>query len=346
MKRRTSSRLTATLNLIANILGLALLGTVTAPNALAAQSIAVEQVSNYELRPQTAETAEVVTFSPVTGRYQTTPGSVLTLANPFDNAAVDYAVVDGQALEPGTLIAQLNGPSVEHFFHRVDMLQEQYAVATRQYQSKKRLFENNAIAADEWQQFLTHYISLSDTFHEINVVLNRVQQTGEQSAKLISTEAGIWRTSTNSQQLGSLLTKERLAVVAEIPLAQAKNITHVQINSLQLPVRQREQTVRNGFVRVWSEPPGQVAWTIDQRFTVEPQAKLENTYRVPASAIATLQDQAVVFSIDNSTIKAVPVELLSLQNAHYFVLSATALNRIATNSVAALKVIANEQEAQ
>lgn len=345
MKRRTPSRLT-TINRIATILGLALLGTATTANALAAQSIAVEQVSNYELRPQTAETAEVVTFSPVTGRYQTTPGSVLTLPNPFDNAAVDYAVVDGQVLESGTLIAQLNGPSIEHFFHRVDMLQEQYAVATNQYQSKKRLYENNAIAADEWQQFLTQYINLSDTLHEINVVLDRVKQTGEQSAQLIATETGIWRTSTHSQQLGSLHTQERLAVVAEIPLAQAKSITHLQINSLQLPIKQREQTVRNGFVRIWSEPPGQVAWTINQRFTVEPQAKLENAYRVPASAIATLQEETVVFSMDSSTIKAVPVELLSLQNTHYFVQSETALNRIATHSVAALKVIADEQEAQ
>ncbi|RUO76173.1 membrane fusion-like protein [Idiomarina seosinensis] len=346
MKRRPPSNLTTSIKCITNILSLALLGVATATNALAAQSIAAEQVSNYELRPQTAETAETVTFAPVTGRYQTTPGSVLTLSNPFDNAAIDYAVVDGQTLELGTLIAQLNGPSVEHFFHRVDMLQEQYDVATKQYQSKKRLYENNAIAADEWQQFLTQYINLSDTMHDINVVLRRVTQTGEQSAQLIATESGIWRTSSNSQQLGSLLTQERLAVVVEIPMAQAKRITHLQINSRQLPVRQREQTVRNGFVRVWSESPGQVAWTIDQRFTVDPQAKLENAYRVPASAIATLQDQVVVFSMDNSTIKAVPVELLSLQNTHYFVQSATSLNRIATNSVAALKVITEEQEAQ
>lgn len=346
MKRRTHSHLTATINGIVTLLSLALFGVVTASNASAAQSIAVEQVSNYELRPQTAETADVVTFAPVNGRYQTTPGNVLTLPNPFDNAAVDYAVVDGQQLEPGTVIAQLTGPSVEHFFHRVDMLQEQYAVATQQYQNKKRLFENNAIAADEWQQFLTQYINLSDTLHDINVVLRRVTQTGEQSARLIATESAIWRASNNSQQLGSLLTESRLAVVAEIPVAQAKRITHLQINSLQLPVNQREKTVRNGFVRVWSEPPGHLAWTIDQRFTVEPQAKLENAYRVPASAIATLQDKTVVFSIEDAVIKAVPVELLSLQNTHYFVQSETALNRIATNSVAALRVIAEEQEAQ
>ena len=344
MKRRNPSRRANIL--IVNILGLALLGAATATNALAAQSIAADQISNYELRPQTAEKAEMVAFAPVTARYQTTPGSVLTLPNPFDNAAVDYTVVDGQALESGTLIAQLSGSSVEHFFHRVDILQEQYNVASKQYQSKKRLYENNAIATDEWQQFLTQYINLSDTLHDINVILKWVAQTGEQSAKLLATEPGVWRTSDNSQQLGSLLTKERFAVVAEIPIAQAKRITHLQINNLQLAVRQREQTVRNGFVRVWSESPRQVDWAIDQRFTVAPLAAIDNAYRVPASAIATLKDQAVVFNIENTVINAVPVELLSLHGSYYFVQSTIPLDNIATHSVAALKVIAEEREAQ
>ncbi|MGM0526122.1 MAG: membrane fusion-like protein [Pseudomonadota bacterium] len=346
MKSRTPSPLAATIGHISRILGLAILGTVTTTTTLAAQSISVEQVSHYDLRPQQAKKAERVSFPPVTGRYQATPGSMLTLPNPFENAAVNYLIVDGQKVEDGTLIAQLHGPSVEHFFHRVETIKEQYDVAAKQYQSKKQLYQKNAIAADEWQQFLTHYISLSDTLHDVNVVLRRVTQTSEQSAKLIAKESGIWRNSHNDQELGTLLTRARLAIVAEVPVEQAHRITSLEVNSKQLQVRQREQTVRNGFVRLWSEPPRQTDWIIGQRFTVEPQSIIDDAYRVPASSIATLKDQAVIFTIENATITAVAVELLSFRDGHYFIQSTAPLNNIATHSVAALKVLAKEQEAQ
>lgn len=346
MKRCNLSRLAATLSPIVSVIALALSGLATTTTVLAAQSISVEQVSNYDLRPQAAVKADNVAFAPVTGSYQTTPGSVLTLPNPFENAAVDYQVVDGQAVESGTLIAQLHGPSVEHFFHRVETLQEQYDVAAKQYQSKKKLYQNNAIAADEWQQFLTQYISLNDTLHEINVVLRRVKQTAAQSAQLIATEPGVWRTSSNGQQLGTLTAHARLAIVAEVPIEQAKRISSLNINGQKLRVSQREQTVRNGFVRIWSEPPENINWTIGQRVNVVPQATIENAYLLPASAIVTLQDQPVIFSIENATINAEPIELLSLSGEHYFVRSTTPLNIIATHSVAALKVIAEDEGAQ
>ncbi len=314
--------------------------------AFAAQSIALERVKNYELRPEPAIKVEQVNFSPVIGRYQSAPGRLLTLSNPFESAAVNYQVADGQHVSQGDVIATLYGPSVEHFFHRLETLQEQYEVATRQYQNKKSLYQNSAIAADEWQTFLKEYLNLSDAMHEMRVIQERIRQMSEQSAELIAKEPGTWRISNHSATLGSLLMASRLALVAEVPVSQAPYITQLAVAGHYLNVRTREQTTRNGFVRIWSEAPKNVDWIVGQTFNVVPSATVNNAYRVPASSIATLANNTVVFVIESNAIVAVPVELLSLSGDQYFVKAAESLNTLVTHSVSALKVLADAEEAQ
>ena len=138
----------------------------------------------------------------------------------------------------------------------------------------------------------------------------------------------------------------RLALVAEVPVSQAPYVTQIATGGYELDVIMRDQTARNGFVKIWSMAPQNTNWVVGQTFNVVPSAIVNNAYKVPASAIATLGNNTVVFVIKSNDIVAVSVELLSLSGDHYFVTSVEPLTTLATHSVAALKMLADAEEGQ
>ncbi|MBY6062728.1 hypothetical protein [Pseudidiomarina sediminum] len=301
-------------------------------------SVPLQAVDNYALDLEPALAVQMIPLAPVLATVRAAAGQPLQIPQPFENVAIQLHVSDGTSIAAQTHVATLQGPAVEHFFHRYQLLSEQYSVAQRQYQSKRKLYAQQAISANDWQQFLTEYLRLSDTMHELEVLRQQYQQVNDDTAHYFAPNAGIWRISNQTGQLGSLLPTSQLRLAIQVATHDAETIEAIQLEEQQLPILARDHASTNGLVTLWSAVPKNTAWPLQQTLNVQPLTALSNSYRVAASAITTINAQTVVFEQHGEQLRVVPVTLVSLVDNHYFVTATSDIQgRIATASVAALK---------
>jgi hypothetical protein len=315
--------------------------------ALAQQpaSVAVNSVAKYQLGLSSAKQVQQAYLPPVIASYQASPGQPLSITNPFAGAAISYQAADGAKVTQGSPLALLQGPSVEHFFHRLERIKEQYAVAQKQYQNKQSLYQANAISANEWQDFLDNYIAITDSMHEVTIILERFQPTGERTVILSAPNNGIWHYSSNASEVGTLVAQAQLLVAADIPLAMADTVTGLNIGDTQLTISKRAQSTRNGFVRVWANTDASNSWRVGQTLTATPVINIDNGYQIPASAVTSLNDSSIVFMRDDEQLVAIAVEIISAVDNDYMVAAKRPLTgTIVTRSIAAVKAIVEQGE--
>jgi len=327
-----------------------LLASVATPLCLltpanAKQTIDTNAIKSYSLSLKKPIEVEYVELSPQLGQWRAGPGESLGIDNPFENASIEMHIGDGQWVEQDAGIATLTGPSVEHFYHRLETVQEQYQIATEQYQVKKELYTQKAISSNDWRLFLNDFLVLSDNMHEINVLLQRFTKVGTQSAQLKAPESGLWRNSSQPKMLGHLIPESRMRIAVSVPLKFAANIRKLKVGEKSFSVELPDKVSKNGFVTLWSEPVTDKNLKMNEVLDVTPLINLNNTFKIPASAVSSINGKAVVFGVQNATMRPIIVDILHIENGNYFVTSASPLSSdIATSSVAALKGIFEAQE--
>ena len=252
--------------------------------------------------------------------------------------------MDGQSVAAGDTVARISGPAVEHFFDRLEIVTEQFAVATQQYTNKKKLYQANALSADEWQQFLSGYIELSDAMHELNIQTALFSQTAEDVATLQVPSAGKWLAATEAMAVGQLLPQTRLAFAAEVPASVASDVQALEIQGQRIEVIRYGESSRNGLVKVWASASDN-KWLLGETYAAQPIIAAEQAYRVPVAAVTSLYDKSIVFVADAALIQPVEVEIQSLADGHYYVTTQQALtSQLVTASVPALQALLIEQE--
>jgi len=314
-------------------------------SATANQTVDIAALKNYDLSLKKPIAVDHIALSPQLGQWRAGPGESLGIDNPFENADIEMHLGNGRWVEKGAAIATLKGPSVEHFYHRLETIQEQYQIATEQYQVKKKLYAQKAISSNDWRLFLNDYLVLSDNMHEVNVLLQRFTKTSDDSTQLKAPESGLWRSSAQPNMMGHLIPESHMRIAVSVPSKHAASIQKLQVKDKSFLVALPEQISRNGFVTLWSEPVSDNSLKIDEVFDVTPLVNLKNAFKVPASAVSSINGKTVVFAVQNTLIRPINVDIVSIDNNEYFITSESPISTdIATSSVAALKSIFDAQE--
>lgn len=327
---------------------LLILVALSSTQVSAQTAVSIAELKNYELGLQQPEVADMVPGAPLLATYQPMTQKHLVIANPFENAHVQFAVTDGTRVNLGQRIATITGPSVEHFFHRLETVKAQYDVAQQQHKSKYNLYQRNALSADDWQNFLDQYIRLSDQMHEIKILLSRFHQLADDSAELKAPIDGVWQSDADDMRIGYVIDRSEIRLAVQAPNELASSVHHISVQGERFTIDYREQSTRNGFTTLWSSPLTESTFTLYQRMSVIPLRNIANAFKVPGSAVSSLNGEPVVFSVDKQTIHPIPVRVSAVEGEDYYVAASTSLdNPIVTHSVAALKgIIDSREEAQ
>ncbi|MGO1328490.1 MAG: hypothetical protein ACTHT9_02360 [Idiomarina loihiensis] len=316
-------------------------------SAAANQTVDITSIKNYDLALKTPIAVDNVELSPQLGQWRAGPGESLGIDNPFENAGIDMHIGNGHWVEKNAEIATLKGPSVEHFYHRLETIREQYQIATEQYQVKKKLYTQKAISSSDWRLFLSEYVVLSDNMHEVNVLLQRFTKTSADSTQLKAPASGLWRSSVQPNMLGHLIPASAMRIAVSVPSQYASNIRRLQVKGKSVAVELPEKISRNGYVTLWSEPVTDRDLYLDEVLNITPLVSLENAFKVPASAVSSINGKNVVFVVQNTSIQPITINIISIDNNDYFITSDSPITTdIATSSVAALKGIFDAQESE
>ncbi|MGM0480539.1 MAG: hypothetical protein ACQEQZ_01265 [Pseudomonadota bacterium] len=331
--------------LVSTLKCLTLLFFVGSGAAVAVETVSADDMKNYQLGLSDPTPAENVVLAPVIAQWTFAPGSPLKIAHPFEQAKIDILVADSQYLNKGTQVATISGPSVTHFYHRLDVVEQQFKVAEQRYQSNQRLFEDNAIAAEQWQQTLTHFLQQADQYHEIQVFAERFQQIDDNRASFSMPADGIWQLSDSADVLGMVMAQEDLRIGAQVPQQIAPHVRALVVGNNQYNVSFREQSSNNGMVTLWSEPARQDPWRINQILSAKPSITVENAVQIPATALTSLAGQATVFVVRNNEFIPVAVDVVAQRSDFYVVVPQQTLGgQIVTESIGALKGIYSDEE--
>ncbi|WP_404399497.1 hypothetical protein LG288_07315 [Idiomarina seosinensis] len=312
---------------------------------IAADTIAAEQLKNYQLGLSDARPAEAVTLAPVIGRWTFAPGSPLTIAHPFEHSKIDVLVGNSQYLDKGTQVATISGPSVSHFYHRLNIIEQEFQVAEQRYQSNQQLFKDNAISAEQWQQTLADFLKLADQYHETQVVAERFQQMGEDRAAFTMPADGIWQLADEPGVLGTVLPKNSLRIGARVPQQLVDHVVALTLSDKQYAVSFRDKNAQNGLVTLWSEPAYDDSWQINQILSVQPSITIEGALHIPAGALTSLAGQPTVFIARNDEFRPVAVDIVAQHSDFYVVVPQQAFDgQLVTESIGALKGIYSDGE--
>lgn len=314
-----------------------------------AQSLPIDAISGYELKLTSALRVAEVSLQPVSAQVDFIPSQATQLNNVFDQATINYQVVDGQAINVGDVIAEVDGPAVTHFYLRLSILESEYQLMTRQHKENTALFADQLLASDAYQQFLHEYRLLTDEFQEAHTQADWFSRINGTQLRVVSRLKGIWRLENNDLSLGQIYPLDTLSIMVKMPVSLAADISSIRSNGNDYAISYRDNSVKNGLVSLYAKLGDGPLPAIGRRMQVTPIISAENgfSYQVPGSAITSLEGSPVVIAASKQHYTSIPVEVIQVTGQHYVISTEQPLlEPIVTHSVSVLQTAFSDEAAE
>lgn len=318
-------------------------------NVMAAEPrVALSQMGNYELTFDSVQRAEQVPAPLTSATVSYSPGDAFKITAPLAPQQIDMLVGNGESVEAGQPIAKIAGSEVHHF---VEQLQAQTALfeqASLRYQQAQKLFNQQAISQESWQQIIDNYYFQKLALGHLSHFADLTLPTDDEDTLLVTAPINgfvlFQPLGTDPEQsiLTAILPHSALRLTFSLPAQYSQQALSVNLPGCTLEVAWQRYSASGLTTQIWTTPiPSDCDLKLGQTLSISPQTST-TALTLPRSSVFTLEGATCIALKSGTELVIHPIEILGNLNEQQLLVSPTeALNNaeVLSRSVSALQGI-------
>ncbi|MCC2617533.1 hypothetical protein LJ739_14865 [Aestuariibacter halophilus] len=279
--------------------------------------VPLSALSSYTLTYVPAEAVAVKRLPATVGHITYRPGDAFEVTLPFAIQQFSPETLDGQWVEKGQTLAYLDGREVHHFFDEAASAESLFLLTKRHYERNRKDIADQVIKLPEWLAIAQAYEQAKLAYEHTRHAREWLSET-DNGVALVADHSGYveWLAgasmSTAGQPLLRIIPGQALRLEVAVSASQVPLITAFSLPDKQCvdpltgirPAQRDEQYWRT----LWVDLASDCSLRPGQTVRVEPIASFSG-WRVPGSALMTLDDQQWIAVLNNQTLELIPVDV-------------------------------------
>jgi len=286
----------------------------------ASEAIPVDEFAAYDLKYSNIQRVDNFTDEQYLGSIQQPDSYWFSTHLPFEVQQFKNLVSYGEQVAINQRLAIVSGHGLELYLSDLENKKVLLSLAKKQYESHQRLFKNNSIDANTWQQISQNYMEKKQAYEQISHAAEFLQEENDQVYLLAPADGIYIKNPDMNEHLSVIIANDKGTwLQLDVPRNAMNVNTKLTHETCQFEVRRIENNSNGVAARVWAKLiSDNCSYQYYQRLRVS-QSRQEALFQVPTNSVALLGDAEVIFVARDGEIMPLPVVTKGVRDQHYII---------------------------